>query len=64
MGRIVYCTEGSGNQDMVIKQLGGAGTIIGDEEIEDGSYTTLIAGAFVDMNTVGKNIEIYINSTK
>ncbi|CAK8544039.1 unnamed protein product [Lathyrus sativus] len=64
MGRIVYCAGGTGNQDVVIKELGGAGTIIGDEEQEDGSYTTVIAAAIVDMNTVGKNIEIYINSTK
>ncbi|MCI36237.1 xylem serine proteinase 1-like, partial [Trifolium medium] len=47
-----------------IKEYGGAGTIIALEDEVDASYTTVIAGAFVDINTVGKNIETYINSTK
>lgn len=64
MGRIVYCVGGSGAQDMTIKELGGAGTIIGLQEVEDGSYTTVIPGAYVDANTVGKTINLYINSTK
>lgn len=64
MGRIVYCAGGTGSQDLTIKELGGAGTIVGLEEDEDASYATVIPGAFVDMYTVGKNIEIYINSTK
>lgn len=64
IGRIVYCAGRSGHQDIIIKELGGAGIIIGDEDQEDGSSTPVIAGAVVDMNTVGKNIETYINSTK
>lgn len=64
MGRIVYCVGGTGSQDLTIKELGGAGTIIGLEEKLDGSYTTVIPGAFVDGNTVGKTIDQYINSTK
>jgi hypothetical protein len=49
---------------LTIKEYGGAGTIIALEDEVDASYTTVIAGAFVDINTVGKNIETYINSTK
>jgi hypothetical protein len=63
-GRIVYCAGGTGGQDLTIKEYGGAGTIIALEDEVDASYTTVIAGAFVDINTVGKNIETYINSTK
>ncbi|XP_027349959.1 subtilisin-like protease SBT4.15 [Abrus precatorius] len=63
-GRIVYCTGGSGAQDLTIKELGGAGTIIGVDETIDTSYTTLIPGAFVEASTVGNTIDLYINSTK
>ncbi|CAJ2632383.1 unnamed protein product [Trifolium pratense] len=63
-GRIVYCSGGTGGQDLTIKEYGGAGTIIALEDEADASYTTVIPGAFVDIDTVGKNIETYINSTK
>ncbi|KAK7337210.1 hypothetical protein VNO77_17773 [Canavalia gladiata] len=63
-GRIVYCIGSTGAPDLTIEELGGAGTIIGVEDTIDASYTTLIPGAFVDANTVGKSIDLYINSTK
>ncbi|KAL2345205.1 hypothetical protein Fmac_006490 [Flemingia macrophylla] len=63
-GRIVYCAGGTGSQDLTIKELGGAGTIIGMEEPIDASYTTVIPGAYVEAATVGKTIDRYINSTK
>lgn len=64
VGKIVYCAGGMGSQDMNIKELGGAGIIIGLEEELDAAYTTVIPGTFVDAKTVGKTIDIYINSTK
>ncbi|TKY62008.1 Subtilisin protease SBT4.14 [Spatholobus suberectus] len=63
-GRIVYCVGGTGTQDLTIKELGGAGTIIGLEEKIDASYTTVIPGTFVEASTVGKTVDLYINSTK
>ncbi|XP_061340241.1 subtilisin-like protease SBT4.15 [Gastrolobium bilobum] len=63
-GKIVYCVGGMGSQDLTIKELGGAGTIIGLEEKIDASYTTVIPGTFVEANTMGKTIDLYINSTK
>lgn len=63
-GRIVYCVGGTGSQDLTIKELGGAGAIIGVEDPIDASYTTVIPGAYVEADTVGKNIDRYINSTK
>ncbi|XP_019430129.1 PREDICTED: subtilisin-like protease SBT4.15 [Lupinus angustifolius] len=64
VGRIVYCTGGMGSQDQTIHEYGGAGVIIGLEEEIDASYTTIIPGTFVDANKVGKNIDLYINTTK
>lgn len=63
-GRIVYCVGGTGTQDLTIKELGGAGTIIGLDEKVDASYTTVIPGAYVEASTVGNSIDLYINSTK
>nr|KYP71103.1 Xylem serine proteinase 1 [Cajanus cajan] len=63
-GRIVYCVGGTGSQDLTIKELGGAGAIIGVEDPIDASYTTVIPGAYVEADTVGKIIDRYINSTK
>ncbi|XP_004494157.1 subtilisin-like protease SBT4.15 [Cicer arietinum] len=64
IGKIVYCTEGTGSPDLTIKELGGAGTIVGVVDEDEASYATVIPGAYVDMYTAGKNIELYINSTK
>uniref|UniRef100_I1JPZ7 Subtilisin-like protease n=2 Tax=Glycine max TaxID=3847 RepID=I1JPZ7_SOYBN len=63
-GRIVYCVGGTGTQDLTIKELGGAGAIIGLDEEIDASYTTVIPGTFVEASTVGNTIDLYINSTK
>ncbi|KAK7396662.1 hypothetical protein VNO78_17818 [Psophocarpus tetragonolobus] len=63
-GRIVYCVGGTGTQDLTIKELGGAGAIIGVDDKIDASYTTVIPGAFVEASSVGNTIEHYINSTK
>ena len=63
-GRIVYCLGDTGSQDLIIKQLEGAGTIVGVAMKADYSSTTVIAGAYVDADTVGKVIGLYINSTK
>ncbi|XP_019426825.1 PREDICTED: subtilisin-like protease SBT4.15 isoform X1 [Lupinus angustifolius] len=63
MGRIVYCL-GQGNQDWNIKELGGAGTIVALDERADYGSITIIPGSYVDANNVGKQIELYINSTK
>ncbi|KAK7345374.1 hypothetical protein VNO77_15978 [Canavalia gladiata] len=62
-GRIVYCL-GTGSQDFIIRELGGAGTIVSVEDPMDYSSTTIIPGVFVDAKTAGKTIEFYINSTK
>ncbi|KAK7284883.1 hypothetical protein RJT34_19637 [Clitoria ternatea] len=63
-GKIVYCAGGTGSQDLTIKDLGGAGTIIGVEDGIDASYATVIPGTFVDVTTDGRTIDLYINSTK
>ncbi|RDX66765.1 Subtilisin-like protease SBT4.15, partial [Mucuna pruriens] len=63
-GKIVYCVGGTGSQDLTIRELGGAGTIIGLDDQIDASYTMVIPGAFVEAQTVGKTIDLYINSTK
>ncbi|KAF7804319.1 subtilisin-like protease SBT4.15 [Senna tora] len=65
-GRIVYCLgdEMRQDQDYVIEELGGAGTIVASSEKKDNSLTLIIPGAIVDSNPVGKAIELYINSTK
>lgn len=63
-GRIVYCLGGISGQDYTIEELGGAGTIMALSEETDTSFTTVISGTFVEAYTVGKAIELYINSTK
>lgn len=60
----MYCLGGTGSQDLTIKQLGGAGIIIGLQDKVEGSYTTVIPGSYVDANTEGKTIDLYINSTQ
>lgn len=60
----MYCVGGTGTQDLTIKELGGAGAIIGLDEEIDASYTTVIPGTFVEASTVGNTIDLYINSTK
>ncbi|KAK7378778.1 hypothetical protein VNO80_04225 [Phaseolus coccineus] len=63
-GRIVYCVGGTGTQDLTIKDLGGAGTIVVLEEEIDASFTTVIPATFVEASTVDETIDLYINSTK
>jgi len=63
-GRIVYCVGGTGTQDLTIKDLGGAGTIVVLEEDIDASFSTVIPATFVEASSVDETIEIYINSTK
>ncbi|KAK7345372.1 hypothetical protein VNO77_15976 [Canavalia gladiata] len=62
-GRIVYCPD-TENNDSIIKQSGGVGTIVGLPDKIDDSYTTLIPGVLVDAKTAGTAIQSYINSTK
>ncbi|XP_027363231.1 subtilisin-like protease SBT4.15 [Abrus precatorius] len=63
-GRIVYCL-GMGNEDFVIKGLGGVGTIVSVSDQTDYSpSTTIIPGVYVDAKAGGKIIDLYINSTK
>ncbi|KAK7278638.1 hypothetical protein RJT34_23672 [Clitoria ternatea] len=62
-GSIVYCL-GTGNQEFVIKGLGGAGTIVGEAQHSDFSTATVIPAVYVDATTAGKTIDFYINSTK
>ncbi|MED6151312.1 hypothetical protein PIB30_081305 [Stylosanthes scabra] len=63
-GKIVYCIGGMGGQDLVIKHLGGAGTIIGLDDSIDDSFNVVVPAAYVKANTDGKDIDLYINSTK
>ncbi|KAK7267960.1 hypothetical protein RIF29_20641 [Crotalaria pallida] len=63
VGRIVYCI-GEGNQDWIIRGLGGAGTIVGVADKKDFASITIIPGSYVDAYTVGKTIDQYINSSK
>jgi len=63
MGKIVYCL-GEGSKDYIIKELNGAGTIIGASSPLDYSTTTVIPAVYVSSNTAGKTIDRYINSTK
>ncbi|MED6221566.1 hypothetical protein PIB30_056053 [Stylosanthes scabra] len=63
-GKIVYCIGGMGGQDLVIKHLGGAGTIIGLDDRIDDSFNVVVPAAYVEANTDGKDIDQYINSTK
>jgi len=63
-GRIVYCVGGTGTQDLTLKQLGAAGTIIVLEEEIDASFATVIPATFVEASTVDETIDLYINSTK
>ncbi|TKY53067.1 Subtilisin protease SBT4.14 [Spatholobus suberectus] len=63
MGKIVYCL-GTGNKEFIIKELRGAGIIVGVSDQTDYSTTTTIPGVYVDANTAGKSIDLYINSTK
>ncbi|MED6213024.1 hypothetical protein PIB30_089239 [Stylosanthes scabra] len=63
-GKIVYCLGNTGNQDLIIKQLEGAGFISASEVKTDYSSVTVIAASIVDAYTVGKKIAHYINSTK
>ncbi|XP_003537051.4 subtilisin-like protease SBT4.15 [Glycine max] len=63
MGKIVYCL-GTGNMDYIIKELKGAGTIVGVSDPNDYSTIPVIPGVYIDANTDGKAIDLYINSTK
>ncbi|KAK7345377.1 hypothetical protein VNO77_15981 [Canavalia gladiata] len=62
-GRIVYCPDNA-NNDFFIKQLGGAGSIVGLADEIDYSTPTIIPGVSVDADTAGKTILSYVNSTK
>ncbi|KAF5750494.1 subtilase family protein [Tripterygium wilfordii] len=61
-GKIVFCL-GNNGQDSIIKELGGAGTILVPESLEDIAFIPLIPGTSVSINN-GKRIDQYINSTK
>ncbi|XLU82915.1 hypothetical protein S245_006335, partial [Arachis hypogaea] len=63
-GKIVYCLGDTGNQDLTIKQLEGAGLISASAVKADYSPVTIIPSSTVDAYTLGNNISLYINSTK
>ncbi|QCD98044.1 Peptidase S8 [Vigna unguiculata] len=63
-GRIVYCVGGTGTQDLTIKELQGAGTIVVVDEVIDASFSTVIPATFVEASSVDQTIDLYINSTK
>ncbi|KAH6837793.1 Subtilisin-like serine endopeptidase family protein [Perilla frutescens var. hirtella] len=60
-GKIVYC-QGTGG-DGVILGLGGAGTIMSDEQLDDTAFPTIAAGTYVS-SIDGQRIYNYINSTR
>ncbi|GMN39396.1 hypothetical protein TIFTF001_008621 [Ficus carica] len=61
-GRIVYC-QGNYGQDFSIDELGGAGTIMTLDLMEDTAFTPLIPATYA-LPKDGKKIALYINSTK
>ncbi|KAG6401593.1 hypothetical protein SASPL_138455 [Salvia splendens] len=60
-GKIVYC-EGSGG-DSVVPQLGAAGIIMSDEELDDTAFALMGPGTYVSVED-GTKISNYINSTR
>ncbi|KFK24826.1 hypothetical protein AALP_AA8G030100 [Arabis alpina] len=67
MGKVVYCEaareEGGTSQDLVVKNLKGAGLIVQLLEPTERASATIIAGSNVVMDD-GTKISDYINSTK
>ncbi|PON42841.1 Subtilase [Parasponia andersonii] len=61
-GKIVYC-QGNNGQDFTIGELGGVGTIMTLDGLEDTAFTPLIPGTYA-LPKDGKKIAEYINSTK
>ncbi|CAA0830696.1 Subtilisin-like protease SBT4.14 [Striga hermonthica] len=62
-GKIIYCFEGTGRADSIIKGLGGIGAIIEGDSFSDTGFVYM-APATVVNSTVGNTIEHYMNSTK
>lgn len=60
-GKIIMC-RGIGG-DAVVLKLGGAATIMADEQFDEAAFPTLGAGTFVSVDD-GQRIERYINSTR
>ena len=60
-GKIVYC-EGSGG-DSVVPQLGAAGIIMSDEDLDDTAFALMGPGTYVSVED-GTKISDYINSTR
>ncbi|KAL7092214.1 hypothetical protein ACP275_12G151800 [Erythranthe tilingii] len=60
-GKIVYC-KGAGG-DYVVKELGGAGTVMSNDQDMDTAYATGSSASYVTIKD-GLKIEKYINSTK
>lgn len=58
----MYC-EGNSGQDFNIDELGGAGTIMTLDSLEDTAFTPLIPATYA-LPKDGKKIALYINSTK
>ncbi|PON83147.1 Subtilase [Trema orientale] len=61
-GKIVYC-QGNNGQDFTIGELGGVGTIMTLDGLEDTAFTPLIPGTYA-LPKDGNKIAQYINSTK
>ncbi|KAL0344776.1 UNVERIFIED_CONTAM: Subtilisin-like protease SBT4.15 [Sesamum radiatum] len=60
-GKIVYC-QGDGG-DTVIRNLGGAGTIMSSNDNLDTAFATIAIGTYISVED-GKKIDKYINSTR
>lgn len=60
-GKIIMC-RGTGG-DSVVMKLGGAATIMADEQFNEAAFPTIAAGTFVSVDD-GQRIERYINSTR
>ncbi|KAL0426527.1 UNVERIFIED_CONTAM: Subtilisin-like protease SBT4.15 [Sesamum latifolium] len=60
-GKIVYC-EGDGG-DAVVRNLGGAGTIMSSNDNQDTAFATIAIGTYISVED-GQRIDKYINSTR
>ncbi|KAL0316118.1 UNVERIFIED_CONTAM: Subtilisin-like protease SBT4.15 [Sesamum radiatum] len=61
IGKIVYC-QGAGG-DTVVRNLGGAGTIMSSNENLDTAFATIAIGTYISVED-GKRVDKYINSTR
>lgn len=62
-GKIVYCKLASSGADSVIKDLGGIGTILENDEFLDAAQIFMAPATMVN-STTGQRISNYIRSTR